>query len=247
MQVIAWPRQVGAVAAEWSYAQGVSRSRSLLTGRSFLSQSGPERRVASISVSGYQNGGVGAGYMEVLKRHLRGGAAAVRLWSQPINQHLRQLPVPSGGGVLTWVAEELPLDWTTPGDAPLTWMSAGSFTGGKPSGTVYSLEVYGLPPHATVAAPGDFIAVTSDTTGEKATLMVGRECRSNATGLAQIVCFEPVPFGGIVQFGVRDSAVFLADNLPRAVQPVSGDWRYDWSFEEVFADEVGGFEEIDPW
>ena len=249
MRVVAWPRQVGAVSAEWSYAQGISRSQSLLTDRAYVSQRDRERRVARVIVSGRQNGGIGAGYMEVLKRHLRGGAVGVRLWSTPVNHHLRQLAVSTGGGVLTWVAGDLPLSWTrTDGGVPLRWMSEGSYAGTKPAGTLGRIDVSGVPPRELVAAPGDYIAVTRPDTGARAVLMVQAESRAFSTGVARIYTFEEVPFGGVVQFGVRDSAVFVAEQMPRAVQPArGGDWTYDWSFEEVFEDERGGFEEFDPW
>jgi len=217
MIVYRWPEAVGVTRSEWSYVQGVAKSRSILTRRLYTSAFDRERRIASLTVSGHQNKGMGAGYMEALKRRLAGGAAAVRLYSWPVNWHLR--------GFIT-----------------------GSYTAVRGTSNV-RVEVSGLPPDTFLGGPGDFVLL-DDGAGGVMTRMMGNERVSTSGGTSSVQFIEQVPDGwsGTVTFGARDTGVFLPLSIPRAIQPARGDWSYDWTFEEVFAEEVdGGFEEQNPW
>lgn len=217
MIVYRWPEAVGVTRSEWSYVQGIGKSRSIITRKLYTSAFDRERRVASLTVSGHQNKGMGAGYMEVLKRLLAGGSAAVRLYSWPVNWHLRQF-------------------------------ITGSYPAVKAVSN-YRINVSGLPPNTFLGGPGDFVLL-DDGAGGFLARMMAQERVSTSGGTSSVKVIEKVPTGwsGTVTFGVRDTGVFLPLTVPRAIQPARGDWSYDWTFEEVFAEEVdGGFEEQNPW
>lgn len=105
--VYAWP-PVGVVGHEWTEHAPVNRSRSILTGRRYVSAAQRKRRLAALNVSALARGRSGAGYMEVLKRLLAGGENLVRLNSYPVNwwldtQRLARLRLSD------------PVGWTAPG------------------------------------------------------------------------------------------------------------------------------------
>jgi len=60
---------------------------------------------------------------------------------------------------------------------------------------------------------------------------------------------EPLPGSAYarISIGAAENAVFRADEMPRAVQPLGQNWTYQWRFREIFSDEVGGFVEVNPW
>lgn len=255
INVFPWP-PVGVVAAEWTSTQPVARLRSGLTGRDVMQASQRKRRVATLEVSALAHGRMGAGYCEMLKELLEGGIHAVRLLSSPINWYLdeidrrRRAPASSplawrsGGDPLTWQAGAAPLRWFT---GPV--VQAGNAT--VASGGFGLLPVLGLPANTVVGRPGDFIRIynIADVSSFE-TLRLLRAASTNASGAVTLKLNRPPTItGGRVVMTGQDEAVFRVDGpLPRAVQPVSGDWRYSWSFREVFADEVGGFTERgSPW
>mgnify|MGYP007032572133 CR=1 FL=1 len=251
VKVYAWP-PVGVVGGEWSEVAPVEISRSPLTGREFVSAAQRRRRVAALNVSALSRGRSGAGYMEMLKR-LLGGVHLVRLTSTPINWHLDHQAEAS------W-RQSFRLYWEAGGD-DLAWQMGGSalywYTGAYLTGTAATdgpwpaVLVSGLPPRAKVARPGEFIDAflgESDVSGARAQVL--REAFSNDHGQALIRLYEPLPGwvdGARVNLGTSNSAVFRPLEYPRAIQPLGEDWNYSWTFREVFADEVGGFDEIDPW
>ena len=241
-KVYAWP-PVHVFGPDWSEDAPIDVSRSFLTGRRYASASRPKRRVVSFSASARSCGGYGAGYMEALKRLLDGGLHLVRLHSRRINYRPAYDDDARQGAPLTWRQDSgpAPLDWSG-----LTWVSGVALTAARQS-PAHTLRVDGLPPSVVIAWPGEFLTVYRASDSAESTVMVERVARTNASGVALIRTVTEARWDGRVSIGTSDTAVFEALSIPRAARPVSGDWTYDWSFSEVFADEVGGFEEINPW
>ncbi len=259
MFVYSWPC-VGVVGREWTVDDPVSRSTSLLTGKIYQSAAQRRRRLAVLHVSARSHDDQGAGYMEVLKRLLRGGLNAVRLNSYPIN--FRHGPVPDS------IRQSWPLAWETGAGADLAWRAGSGpnglkwFTGGyvDPNGvgriaTATKLDtspagfgrlaVTGLPPNAQIARVGEFVRVYGATLD---TRMLLRPVRSDANGEATIWLDSETGGGGRINFGIPETGVVIADEMPRVVRPNIVDWTYDWSFRQIFEDEIeGGFTEVDPW
>jgi hypothetical protein len=245
--VIAFP-PIGAVGSMWTVEAPVQRSRSMITGRRHISRWGRERREAMVNVSALAKSRSGAGYSEMLKRHLDGGANLVRLNSYPINWHLDQARLQGlrSSQPINWTTDAEPLAWTTGGE-PLVWFD-GTVVSGVASGT--QIAVSGLPPRMLIARPGDFVRAfdgVSDATGPIA--QATAEAITDDAGEAVIRLFEALPAGTYprVNIGASDSRVFEAVELPRSPQPLGANWFYQWEFTEVFADEVGGFNEVNPW
>lgn len=247
--VYPWP-PVGAVATEWTLDQPVSRLRSGITGRDIMQSSRRPRRLATVVASALANGRMGGGYCETLKQLLEGGVHGVRLKSSPINwwidEQARQAPDLNPSPV-DWIVPPAPVSWQS-GSNPVSWVTGGAVVGGTPttSGPWGFLQVSGLPRFTTVARPGDFIRVYSPTDPEIwETARVMREAVTNGSGTVNLKLDRTLTIaGGRVNMAGQDEAVFRVEGpLPRSVQPVSGDWQYSWSFREVFADEVGGFDE----
>ena len=245
--VIAFP-PIGAIGSLWTVAAPVLRSQSMITGRRYVSRWGLARREAAVTVSALAKDRSGAGYSEMLIRHLDGGANLVRLNSYPINWHLDDVDLKGVRSAqrLLWDADGNPLTWETGGQT-LIWFS-GSVLTGTVSGNV--LTVSGLPPNRLICRVGDhielFSGVDSASGGMTQATSPGT---SDENGVAVIALFDPIAPGayGWVNIGASDSRVFEALEMPRAMQPVDGNWFYEWRFREVFADEVGGFTEVNPW
>lgn len=249
INVFPWP-PVGAIGAEWTEDAPVARLRSALTGRDQMQASQRKRRIATVQVSALARGRSGGGYCEMLKQLLEGGIHGVRLKSSPINWHLDEAQrqgLDLNAGPLSWRTGSDPLAWRSGGEA-LLWYSGKVIRGG--AATVFTLftllPVTGLPPNMLVARPGDFIQLyrVSDP-GVTQIVRVVRPALTNSAGevTLQLDRAPTISYPGI-SFAGQDEAVFRVDGpLPRAVQPVGGDWSYTWNFREVFADEVGGFTE----
>jgi len=259
MNVYKWPC-VGVVGREWTVEDPVSRSQSLITGAMYLSAAKRRRRKAVMQVSGRSHDDQGAGYMEALKRLLKGGLHAVRLNSYPIN--FRHGPVPDS------IRQSWPLAWETGAGADLAWRAGSGpnglrwFTGGyvdangvgriaiatklatSPNG-FGKLNVTGLPPNARVARVGEFVRVYGAT---QDTRMLIRPVLSDANGEATVWLDSETEGGGRINFGIPETGVFLPDEIPRVVRPNIGNWTYDWAFTQIFEDEIGdSFVEVDPW
>lgn len=253
MKVFKWPDNLAVVGAEWTVSDPVSRSASALTGKVFQSAAQRRRRLAVLNVEGAY--GDGGGYIEGLKRLLRGGIHAVRLHSHPFNlgEDVGAV-IPTGAQEVTWTTGGDGLDWTT-GGAPLRWFTGAYFspnpyplTAGVTSGLGRS-EVTGLPPSQDIARVGTFATVFNANGTTNETRMILRPVRSNSAGEATIYTDEPFTANGNVEFGMRDTGIFLPDEMPRAVRPAWQAWQVGWSFREIFADEIAPdtFMEIDPW
>lgn len=247
-RVYAWP-PVGVTGAEWTIDAPVNVSRSIITGARKVSAHARKRRLVSLTASSLARGKSGAGYMEALKRFISGGENLVRVNSYPINRVMdaRASAASRQSQPVVWQDGGSQVDWES-GGSPVLWYSGTVLTGvastdadGWPV-----LTVSGLAPNVLVARPAEFVTLfSSGMTG--ATAQIVREAYSNASGVAVLRLFTALSGSGRVNIGVSESAVFEAVSIPRAVQPVTGDWTYSWGFREVFADEVGGFEEINPW
>ncbi|WP_428924997.1 hypothetical protein [Marinibacterium sp. SX1] len=249
--VYEWP-PVAVIASEWTEEAPISVSRSLISGRRYVSSWARKRQLATVVVSSLGRGRMGAGHCEVLKTLLDGGANLVRLPSRPVNWardalrdagHRQSRP-------LNWTNGGVDLDWTHDG-TELLW-----YRGTVLHGTVTTDDgwpavlVTGLPAGRLVARPGEYLTVYNGTGNDDPdTVVVQAAAWSNQSGAARIRTLTAAAHDGRVNIGVSTSAVFEVDGeLPRAVQGINSDWTYTWSFREVFEDEVpGGFEEKYPW
>ena len=249
VNVYAWP-PVGFRSFEWSITDPVSTSRSLWSGRRYVSVAQRRRRVATISVSAGTTYGVG--YMEALKRLLIGGVHLVRLSSFPLNAD----DPPLGDDI----RRSEPIEWFTNGDllawqsgtgpAPLRWFPTPPVFATAQSGVgeaIAWIDVPGFPPGELAAMPGEFVTVFTGTPEVREVFMVLSPAIADADGIARIR-LDGRPSGtGRVQIGTEESAAFEPLEIPRSPRVVNQDWWYDWSFAEVFESETDGFVEIDPW
>lgn len=243
INVYAWP-PVGVVGSEWSEIAPVRRSQSMLTGADYMSTVQRRRRVATLEVSALARGRSGAGYSEALKRLLDGGVNAVRLHSYPINWHLDAVRNELQSSPLHWTTNGTDLEWEDDG-TELLW-----FTGAGLQGTVGTeggwdvVHITGAPANTLLIRPADFVRVYG---AEEGVAQAVTEAHSDANGEATIRLFDPLPNDGVVSLGDRESIVARPVSIPRAVQPHASNWSYTWEFREIFSDEVGGFNEVDPW
>lgn len=250
LPVYAWP-PVGAVGAEWDYVAPISESFSALTGKRYVSAARPARRVATVEVSAQSSNRTGAGYVVMLKRLLDGGVNLVRLTSYPLARFLDTADQNAlrQSVHLDWTSGGIDLGWTTP-PTELLWYDGTILTGVIGTSGIYDIvTVSGLPPRTLVARPGEYLTAFADEDDViGSTVQVLAPAWSYNDGTAVIRLFSPLAYGGRINIGVKDTAVFrVVGALPRAVQPVRGDWSYTWQFEEVFSDEVGGFTERTGW
>lgn len=247
VDVIAFP-PVGVVGSMWTVVAPVQRSHSLVTGRRYISRWGRERREAMVNVSALSKSRSGAGYSEMMIRHLDGGANLVRLSSYPINWHLDQqrLEALRSSQRLTWTDDGTPLAWQDNGQT-LSWFN-GTIVSGVASGK--QITVSGLPANTLICRPGDFVRGFSNLTTDTGPIaQATAEATTNASGVAVIKLFDALPSGTYprVNIGASESRVFEVEQMPRSPQPLGQNWFYQWNFREVFADEVGGFTEVNPW
>lgn len=262
MRVYRWPPALAVVGAEWTVEDPVSRSVSLLTGRVQMSAAQRRRRVAVLNVEGAY--GDGGGYIEALKELLRGGIHAVRLHSHTVNFG------ETLGAIIPTNAQQVALK--TPdlagqnlrlvtGSDYLTGQTVTLFTGTNYNPAPYTLTVLspnqgmgranvaGMPPLTDMARVGQFVTVFSEDGTTYETRRLLRAVRSASDGTASIWTAEPFTADGNVEFGTRDTGIFLPDEMPRAVRPAWQAWQVGWSFREIFADEIAPdtFTEVDPW
>lgn len=249
--VYAFP-PVGLVGHNWTEDAPVSKSMSLLSGKQYVSSAQRKRRMATLTVSslaGRANRS-GAGYMEMLKKLLAGGENLVRLKSPSINWHLDAVRLMSlrQSHRLIWTDDETELDWSDNG-TDMNWYEGNRLTGVPSTDGVWpTVTVTGLAASSLAARPGEFItafADDDDATGE--TVQAMRETWSDKDGVAVIRLMSVLGTAGRINIGTSETAVFEVQDMGSPIQPLRGDWRYTWTFKEVFADEVDGFTELDPW
>lgn len=254
INVYAWP-PVGALSSEWTRVQPKAVTRSMLTGRQQMQASQRERRMATVEISALSAGRSGAGYCEMLKRYLAGGVHAVRLRSPSINWHLDQIQRAA-------LLNSTPLRWTMPpesigwisGNADLHWFDGVVVRGGPsapdPGGAWHILSLTGLPPNRLIVRAGDYLrAYVVDNEAVSQVAQVVTDARSREDGTASVRIFSAITLPDArINLAGQDEAVFQVEgDLPRSVQPLGSNWSYTWNLREVFADEVGGFVEINPW
>jgi hypothetical protein len=248
--VYGWP-PVGTVVRLWDVSEPISESLSGISGARYVSAIEPTRHIATARVSSLGKDRNGAGYVHALKRLLKGGVNLVRLQSSPINWYLDDAAEAGfrQSDLLTWESEGTPLLWTS-GGSPMVWLTGVPLVATlTTSGGFPALSITGLPPNRLVCRPAEYLTVfeeVDDVAGVSVQAIA--PATSNASGVAIVRLLEAAPFGGRVSIGVSISAVFkVSGGMPRSAQPIGADWFHDFEFEEVFADEVGGFTEVPDW
>jgi len=236
---------ISALGTGWTVEDKISRSKSLVTSKRFVSSYQRTRLKAVVEVSGVGVNQVGAGYNEVLKRLLKGGENLVRLKSYRINTS----GAPSYSAIsddLVWTDNGNDLDWTH-GTDQMRWFS-GVPVDATPTTSrgLNAISLSGLPPDTVIIQPGQFIQLITDD-GSKQTLSAVDTAKTDGSGIAIVMVVETPIGAGRAKVNVSDEAVFEADEMPSALTPVQGDWIYRWNFTQVFEDETDGFEELDPW
>jgi hypothetical protein len=254
MYVYAFP-PVAVVGHEWDVVDPVSRGEEMFTGEIIESAAERRRRVVSLAVEGAA--GDSGGYMRALKRLLRGGLHAVRLYSTPAN-HLEDVgvvPLP-GAAEMIWTADDAEMVWTA-GGAEMVWVH-GAYV--APSGGAVLAsprdwhgmglgDATHLPPSQVVARPGQFVTVYSGGGLVSTTRMLIQPIQSDAAGAGLVVTETPFPTGGSLQIGTRETGIFKAEEMPRWQRGLEDrGFQIGWSFREIFADEVRQeLVEVDPW
>lgn len=217
INVYAWP-PVAARSRSWLLHQPVARLRSALTGKEQLQASQRARRLVTMEVSGLSAQRQAGGYMEMLGQLLNGGIHAVRLSSWSPNWALDALPR-SGHDYLS-----------------LTLTATAATSVG-----MAAWRIAGVPPGYPLLRPGDRFRVGA-TLYQAVNAVV-----ADRSGVALARVIGTTSGSGTVGFDGQESAVFRAEAIPVAPQTPGADFTFSWSFREIFADEVGGFTEIDPW
>ena len=238
--VYAWP-PVQLVGHEYTISRPVSRAEGI-SGRPYFSQSKATRSIVTAEVAGIGSDLAGAAYVEQLKRFLDGKPPFVRVVPLPhvYWRAVKNLQLRRGQGPVNWSATGVPLDWTSGGVA-LNWVI------GAPVACVAGADVWpfldctGLPPSQPVAYPGELVMAGGQTA------RVIRLVRSDASGAARVYLDQALS-SDTVLIGVRESIAMEILEFPRAVQPVSGRYSYQFDMQEVFEDEFDdGFNEVNPW
>lgn len=244
--VIAWP-PVGLTGWELTRLDPISRSVALIDGRARTSSAQRSRRLATAHVPGRNLDGSGAGYIEMLKEFLEGGRHLVRVECLAPIWHLAARGMNLRNSPMGWTSDGSDMDWLA-GNSTLLWSDNLAMYGEPRTQSGWpALRVEGLPKNSLVARPSDRITVTNDAGATEASRVL-TVARSDSSGVATIRVRDTFTLSGLVSIGDKESIVFEALEMPRAVQPVTGDWGYEWSFREVFSDEYpDGWTERDPW
>lgn len=241
--VYAFP-PVGVIAGYWTQEQPTSRSRSLLTGREFVSSAQRKRIVAGLTVHGRRQ--YGGGYLEALWRLLDGGEHLVRLtacripWGRTVDN------VSRAGSYFSWTLPSAPIGWVSDGD-PFYWFSGAMLTGTiDTSGHFATITVTGLPANAVVALPGEFLTIHLEGGDEQH--MIANEVRSDGSGVAVVNLVSVPTASGRVSFGTYETGVFrLQSDWPRAQRMAGVTDAYSLDFRQVFEDEEAVFQDVNPW
>lgn len=239
--IYAWP-PIKARGVEHTVVQPISESISALGAETrYVSTYAKERRVVTLVISGRNNQGSAGGYINMLKRFLKGGRHLVRVSSQPAHFNLDWLDL-RGQTPLGWTSTERDMDWTSYG-SELTWLSGSVLTGvNTPDGDFDGLVVQGFPPNEVVAYPDEIIW-----TGGANTARVLKMEKSDSEGQAHIRISRELSSGKVI-VGLSESGIFKLTEIPRVVQYAGEDFEYTFELREVFEDEIiDGIEEIDPW
>jgi len=254
--VIAWP-PVGLTGWDFHTSDPISRSLTVFGGRARTSSRLRRRRLATAMITGVGEDQSGAGYVEMLKRQLAGGQHLVRVECLPALWHLAGAGMDLKNGPLAWVEGATEMVWTA-GATEMLFGDGDYALSGEPttdSGWP-ALVVTGLPIGVVVARPSQLIKVmNSEGTETSRVLTVARSVAwtdpesGTTTGRSVIRTETAFTLEGMVSIGDRESIVFEALDMPRAMQAPRDPRGYvfTWNFREVFADEYDSWTELDPW
>lgn len=247
VEVVAWPPF--AVTA-WEIHDHFPQSRSVATiqGTARTSSALLPRRLVTASVRGIGVDRSGAGYVRMLNRRWAGKPRLVRMSCASALYRFSPSGLDLARSLMEWIVPSTPLLWTA-GSGALRWGDDLALLGAVATDGMWpAISVSGLPPNTVVARPSDLIEVTSGDGLTKQQSRAMKVTRSDGSGVALIRLETAFTIPGSVAIGVKETGVFEAQEVPRGSQPLSGDWLYQWSLREVFADEYpGGFTEVDPW
>ncbi|WP_422073861.1 hypothetical protein [Tranquillimonas rosea] len=244
-KVVAWP-PVGLTAWELTKHHPTSRSRNVFGGPDRISSSGRTRYLATATVTGIGVDAASAGYVEMLKDQLAFGPQLVRVPSMAPLWHLHARGRNLINLMLGWETDVADILWTDGGET-LTYSTNLAMDGTATTDDGWpAVRVTGIPA-GTIVRPSEYVVIRNQAGGEE-TRRVLTLARANAIGEAVIRVDRAFTLDGLVSVGERKDIVFQALNSPRAVQPVSGSWSFEWQFREVFETEYpSGFEDVDPW
>lgn len=245
VNVIAWP-PVGLVGWEITRIDKANVERGILTNIRRSSASQVRRRELVPVVSALALDAVGSGYMHELIEQLDGGRHLIRIEADSAIWHLRSANARFGNELLEWTSGGTELLWTA-GGVDLIWGSGEFALHGVPgtSGGRPILTVSGFPPDTLVCRPSERVRVMDGDTEQEARVIT--VAYSNADGVAVLVLASALTLTGLVSLGVRESIVCEAMDTPRAIQPVSQNWTYQWRLREVFQAETETWDEVNPW
>jgi len=236
MTIYTWPPVSLASRPLWTVRDPVQTSRSLLSGRRFASRHGRRRIYAEFSVSARKRD-MGAGYMEALKDLLQGGSNNfVRLSYRrpsPINRQPKELIWTSGGTEFCWQLTAI---------EDVLWTGA-ILLDGLPivDGGFPALRVTGQEPGSLVCGAGEFIRIGT----EYRTCIA--EAYAQFDGIARIRLNEAFTVGGPAELGAAETGIFEVVSFPETGGPLGSDYTYDWSFSQVYEDEIDSQTEANPW
>lgn len=243
--VYAWP-PVGLTGWELHPQHGVSRSTGFFGDSAYTSSRGRFRRMVTAVATGLGVDMNAAGYIENLKYLLAGGEHLVRIEAQAPLWFFLDLDPNLRNALMNWTEGETEMVWTDGGTEVL--FSEGRYPlAATPAmdGVWPALQVSGFPPNTVVAHPSQRVTVTTDSASEASRVLTAAV--SDGSGEALIRTFDTFTLTGLASFGDTESMVLEATDIPRAVQPIGGDWSYTWNFREVFADEYESWTELNPW
>lgn len=239
MKIITFP-PVGLTAWELTEEDNTARSVGLLSGRAIVSSNGrPARRLATAHITSIGADRAGAGYVESLRRLLRGGnfvrinCASALWWNYRT------------GGAISPVL----LDWVQGGDdvtftyggQDVQWTDGGALTGEPTTkGGFPALTVSGFAAGQVASYPDELIKCGGQYA--RAVTMV----TANKSGVATIKLHDAITESGLVSVGTKESIVFEATSQGRTVQS-TGSASFVWEFREVLPAEYAGATEVNPW
>lgn len=217
IDVYAWPPVTIVGRTPWTVVQPVSVLRSAMTGKEQVQASQRARRMVSIDVQALSAGS------------LIGGG------------YMHMLARLLQGGINAVRLPNWSPNWHLDRPAVHQWLSQALTASAVTSGGMAAWRVTGLPPGYPLTRPGDTFTVAG------VPYQAVNAAVANASGVADIRVIGATAGSGALLLDQVETAVFRADATPEPRQGVGQNWIYSWSFREIFADEVGGFNEVDPW
>lgn len=217
INVYAWPPVTVVGRTPWTVEQPVNVLRSAMTGKEQVQSSQRERRVTSVDVQALSADSLIGGGYMHMLRRLLQGGT-----------HAVRLS--------SWSP-----NWHLDLPGPHEWLSQALSASAVTSGGMSAWRVVGLPPGFPLTRPGDTFTVGG------VPYQAVNAAQANASGVADIRVIDVVAGAGSLLLDQVETAAFKVAQAPEPRQGLGQNWVYSWSFREVFADEVGGFNEVDPW